>query len=478
MSIHADENRTAIVEDGAPVSYAELLREIDSRAAAAQQSGVGRGDLVGIAAPKSWQSIAAFFGIMQAGGCPCFVEPRLEAAALIQRMDAVGMDRLILAPDATLALADFRHVRAHPLEEFHSDVPPHPVDLAEHDRAMMLFTSGSTGNPKGVLLSHENLTVNAEGVVAMTGLTFRDRLLQVMPLHHTNAVNNQLIAPFIAGATVLIEPKFNAADTVQALRELQPTYLTGVPTMYSRMLDHVQPDEHFASLRFLRCGSAPISSSLHAQIEAAFGVPLVLSYGLSEATCTSTMNPPQQPRHGSVGKVLQDQQVKLFGPNSTRDVPEGGEGEICIGGPALMLGYIGTDAESPIQDGWLRTGDLGRFDQDGYLTITGRIKDVIIRGGENISPATIENVLCSHPDVEECCVVGEPNEDLGEVAVAFIRCASPDKTPSDEELNAHILQGLNRIYVPAKYVRIGSMPVNKVGKYDKKALKANLIPQP
>ena len=195
--------------------------------------------------------------------------------------------------------------------------------------------------------------------------------------------------------------------------------MTGVPTIYARMLPHLTPGERFPSLRFLRCGSAPITPTLHQQIEEAFGVPLVVSYGLSEATCTSTMNPPDGRRIGTIGTVLAGQDVRLFDPVTNTEVAQGGEGEIRIGGPALMAGYLGS-AEQPIVDGWLRTGDLGRFDEDGFLTITGRIKDVIIRGGENISPALIERHLATHPTVRDCCVVGAPDADLGEVPVAFV----------------------------------------------------------
>jgi acyl-CoA synthetase (AMP-forming)/AMP-acid ligase II len=218
-----------------------------------------------------------------------------------------------------------------------------------------------------------------------------------MPLHHTNGINNQLVAPFIAGASVVLAAKFRAEEIEAQIDEYGVTYMTGVPTMYSRIIPHLRDRARLNSLRMLRCGSAPITVALHEQIEAAFGVPLVVSYGLSEATCTSTMNPPGARRLGSVGTVLPGQQVRLFRPGTAQEAPAGSEGEIRISGPCLMAGYIGADVEQPIQDGWLGTGDLGRFDDDGYLAITGRIKDVIIRGGENLSPQLIEGVLVQHP---------------------------------------------------------------------------------
>jgi len=347
--------------------------------------------------------------------------------------------------------------------------------LGPADFAMMQFTSGSTGHPKGVLLTHGNLLCNARGVLAHTGITPADRLLHVMPLHHTNGINNQLVAPFIAGATVVLAAKFRAEEVRAQIHEHGITYMTGVPTMYSRILPHLGGRARLGSLRFLRCGSAPITVALHEQIEAAFGVPLVVSYGLSEATCTSTMNPPAARRVGSVGTVLEGQQVRLFSPGTAEEVPPGSEGEIRIAGPCLMARYIGADSEQPIRDGWLSTGDLGRFDADGYLWITGRIKDVIIRGGENLSPQLIESILVGHPAVRACCVVGGPHADLGEVPVAFVTLHH-GRQAADEELKALVEERLSRIYVPAEIRFVDALPENSVGKVDRKALRRVLAP--
>ena len=200
------------------------------------------------------------------------------------------------------------------------------------------------------------------------------------------------------------------------LARWRPTIMTGVPTMYARMLDLAFEPASLAGLRYARCGSAPITEALHRRIEAFLGCPLLVSYGLSEATCTSTMNPPGARRVGTVGTVLAGQRVVLRQPDGSA-APAGGEGEICIEGDSLMLGYLGAQGQIGVADGRLRTGDVGRFDADGYLTITGRIKDVIIRGGENISPALVEGVVAALPGVAACCVVGAPDADLGEVPV-------------------------------------------------------------
>lgn len=245
--------------------------------------------------------------------------------------------------------------------------------------------------------------------------------------------------------------------------------------MYARVLPHLRDRAKRRSLRFLRCGSAPIAVRLHEQIEAAFDVPLVVSYGLPEATCTSTMNPPDARRVGSVGTVLRGQQVRLFRPGTSEELPPGSEGEVCISGPCVMSGYLGSDSEQPVRHGWLRSGDLGRFDPDGYLSITGCIKDLIIRGGENLSPRLIEDAISHHPAVQSCCVIGGPHPDLGEVPVAFVLLRDGETPrPDDDALRALVAERLPRTHIPAEIRFIEAWPETSVGKIDRRALREAL----
>jgi acyl-CoA synthetase (AMP-forming)/AMP-acid ligase II len=470
---HAAAGRTALVGPRWSMSYATLGVDIDRWANALH--GIGRGEPVGVLGWRQADDITLFFGIMQAGGCPCFLEPHLGSEATLARMRATGMRRIFLHGDADSMADDLSHAgmqvssAGHPVAAEPERAANGIETLTAADGAMMQFTSGSSSQPKAVLLTHGNLLCNAEGIIARTDLTSADRLLHVMPLHHTNGVNNQLIAPFIAGATVVFIETFEAAAIESQLREYDVTYMTGVPTMYSRVLSHLSAPATLPSLRFLRCGSAPITVGLHQQIEDAFGVPLIVSYGLSEATCTSTMNPPAARRIGTIGTVLRGQRVRLFAPGTIEEVAVDAEGEICISGDSLMKGYLGHGSERPILDGCLRTGDLGRFDDAGYLTITGRLKDVIIRGGENLSPHAIETVLGQHPAVAACCVVGGPHPDLGEVPVAFVQ-RRQGMTAEAEELKAFVMQGLSRQYAPTSIHFVDALPETSVGKVDRKAL--------
>ena len=451
---------------------------------------VARGELVGVPASRSAESVARFFGVMQAGACPAFLEPGLGAEALTLRAQTAGLRRIVLEEASAGLARDLEHagLRVHSAGELQrrsrrsaASAAASNSTLGGADLAMMQFTSGSTtGRPRGALLSHGSLLRHARGIIERTGLTAVDRLLHVMPLHHTNGVNNQLIAPFLAGATVILADRFRPEDLEDQIAFHRVTYATGVPTMYARVLPHLRGGAALRSLRFLRCGSAPITARLHEEVEAAFGVPLIVSYGLSEATCTSAMNPIGARRIGTVGTALRGQRVGIFVPGTGQRAPTGAEGEIGIAGPCLMQGYAGRpagtgaangEAEPPIRDGWLRTGDLGRFDDDGYLAVTGRLKEVILRGGETVSPRSIEDVLAAHPAVAACCVVGRPDADLGEAAVAFV--VRRDGAAVDAAtLSALVDRQLSKSHVPAAVRFIEALPVNAVGKVDRRALRA------
>lgn len=463
--------RPALVTAEETVTYADLRRRVGQAAGGLRAAGVAPGDYVGVAMERSLAQVLAILGVMAAGACPCPLEPRLSVEETARRVAAVGLTWM-LADDDNAATARgcglpaARVLDAAKIAQGGQDWSG--ADVAPEAPGLLLFTSGSTGNPKGVLLSHRGIVNNARGVLAHTGLTPGDRLLHVMPLHHTNALNNQIFTPLLAGASVALAGRFRAQDMPGLLAAFRPTIITGVPTMYARMLELTFDPDSLAGLRFARCGSAPITEALHRRIEAFLGCPLVVSYGLSEATCTSTMNPPAARRVGSVGTVLEGQDVSLRLPDGSL-APAGAEGEICIAGDSLMLGYLGVDSADAGAPRLLRTGDLGRFDAQGYLMITGRIKDVIIRGGENISPALIEGVVAGMPGVAACCVVGAPDDDLGETPVIFVQ-GNGDCPPDAAAIQAEVLARLGRIYVPRDLIWVDRLPENAVGKVDRKAL--------
>ena len=461
----------ALVTQDGTWTYPQLDSAVRALAGGLRRAGVQPGDYVALAIERGPRQVLALLATLAAGACPCPLEPRLAEDETRRRVQAVGL-RWLVHDAANQALGDTCGLPASQRLAYATLEGAEPYwapDPAPDSPALLLFTSGSTGKPKGVLQSHRGVWLNCRGVVAHTGLGPHDRLLHIMPLHHTNAINNQVFAPFACGATVALAGRFRSEEMPALMARFAPTLLTGVPTMYARMLQQEFPPAALAGLRMARCGSAPITPALHREVEAFLGCRLVVSYGLSEATCTSTMNPPDARRIGTVGTVLEGQRVALLDAEGS-PVAAGAEGEICIGGDALMLGYLGHDGDDPVRDGWLRTGDLGRFDAEGYLSITGRIKEVIIRGGENLSPKLIEDVLCQEPGVAACCVVGQPDADLGEVPVAVVVSRQAGQAPDAEALRDAVRQRLGRIYVPHAVYLSPGLPENAVGKVDRKAV--------
>ena len=473
--------RTALCDESRSYTYGQLHQAVGSCAGWLRAGGVREGDRVALAMGRPAQGAIVTLGPMAAGACPCPLEPMLGADEARRRTAVAALGWIVL-DEAHREAGEHHGLQADRCLLHAEAVQEHPgawqVDIDPQSAGFLLFTSGSSGAPKGVLQNHRGMLSNARGVARRTGLDARDRLLHIMPLHHTNGVNNQLLAPLLAGSCVVLASRFRAENMPELFERHRPTIVTGVPTMYSRMLPLAFSPNALEKLRMLRCGSAPITEALHRSIEAKFGLPLVVSYGLSEATCTSTMNPPQARRTGSVGTPLEGQSVFLRGARGEALRQRGAEGEICIAGPNLMTGYLldgGGGVPEPVGE-VLRTGDLGRFDEDGYLYITGRLKDVIIRGGENLSPNLIEEAIARVPGVAACCVVGKAHADLGEVPVAFVvrRKDAPEQGAAElphaiaHAVNVH----LSRIHRPSEIFFVDALPENGTGKVDRKKLRA------
>lgn len=464
--------RPALWADGHSMDYATLADAVMRVSGMLLDRGLGRGERVALFAGRTTDAMAGFLGILAAGGVACVTDPRLSPGEIGERLRGADIHwQLADAGHAGIAAAAAPAVLAH-LEDARDAVPRTVTDLTPDDDAVLISTTGSTGTSKAVLLTHGNLLSNARGVAERTGVTPEDRLLHVMPMHHTNGVNNLLIVPLACGASVVMLERFHAETFFNEIAVHRPTYITGVATHYSRLLAHTPPRGTLASLRFARSGSAPLTAQLHREVERHLRIPLVHSYGLSEATCTVAMNPPAARRIGTVGTALAGQRVAVFTPGSETPVPTGTQGEICIAGPSLMKGYVPSAApgDGPsIRNGWLRTGDLGALDDEGYLTVSGRLKEIIIRGGENLSPGRIEEAILRDPAVRSCCVVGAPHADLGEVPVAFV-VARDGASVRENAIQERVRAELTRACVPARVIVLEALPEIGVGKIDRGAL--------
>lgn len=346
------------------------------------------------------------------------------------------------------------------------------------DGSVFLSTSGSTGEPKGMILSATQITTTAENIGIVHRLSENDRGLTPLPFHHVNAPVVSLATSIITGSSLIIAPKFSKSNFWKWIEKFDPTWVSIVPTIVAILLQTERPDFlDNSSLRFMRTASAPLPAVNLKKFEEKFDIPLIETYGISEAASTIAANPvpPNIHKAGSVGLPLGvTMRICHFDEKTGKlqEVTNSKIGEICIKGPNVISHYEKGAGQKSFVDDWFRTGDLGYFDQDGYLTITGRMKEIIIRGGENISPREIEEVLLEFPSVEETAVVGQPDEIYGEQVVAFV--VMQQKTTSKslvEEIEKFARQKLSSIKVPSKIYILDALPRGKTGKIDKPSLR-------
>jgi acyl-CoA synthetase (AMP-forming)/AMP-acid ligase II len=454
------------------LTYAEVAQRVDAVAGQFAAAGVGRGDVVAVMLPNQVELLLGLMGAWRLGAAATPVNPVFTAnEAGYQIADSGAKLLLASGPGAKYGVPV---LTAGELSTRPSGPLPAP-DTRPDDLALLIYTSGSTGRPKGVMLDHANLAAMAASISAATKLGPDDNCLLVLPLFHVNAILVSCLAPIMAGGQVTILPRFAPNPFLAALRRYEATYFSAVPAIYARLAE--LPQEQLgdtSSVRFAICGAAPVSAELLRRSESRFGFPVIEGYGLTEGTCASAINPLDGIRKpGTVGLALPGQQVATM--RSDGSFAAAGEpGEVVIKGPNVMRGYLGRPAATAaaIVDGWLHTGDVGVLDADGYLTIVDRIKDMIIRGGENIYPKEIESVLSRHEAVLQAAVIGVPHEIYGEVPTAYV-ATYPDASVTADELLELCRANLTKIKIPTAIHIVPELPKNAVGKIDKPALRAS-----
>jgi len=469
-------DRPCLRDESGALTYADVARRVDAVAEQFAARGIGRGDVVAVMLPNRIELLLALMGAWRLGAAATPINPVFtpnEAGYQIADSRAA----LLVTTDGTDA--DVPVLRADDLATTPSGTLPAPT-VRPDDLALLIYTSGSTGRPKGVMLDHANLEAMASSIGTSMRITAADHCLLVLPLFHVNAICVSCLAPIQAGGQVTVLARFSPTGFLDAIATHRPTYFSAVPTIYARLAE--QPAETLpdvSSVRFAVCGAAPVSKELLHRTESMFGFPIIEGYGLTEGTCASTVNPVDGVRKpGTVGPALPGQQVATMAADGSFTAT-GEAGEIVIQGPNVMRGYLNrpeATAESLV-GGWLHTGDVGVLDEDGYLTIVDRIKDMIIRGGENVYPKEIESVLGRHPAVVEAAVVGAAHEVYGEVPVAYV-VAYPDLSVTADELMQLCRTNLTKIKLPVALHIVPELPKNAVGKIDKPALRAALTATP
>src|SRR2546423_5262761 len=332
------------------------------------------------------------------------------------------------------------------------------------------MTSGTTGDPKGVILDASQIAWTADHVRTSHRLSPTDRGLTVLPFFHVNGPVVGLCASIMAGSTIVIARKFSRSHFWSWMEEYQVTWASIVPSMVTILLLTDKPAFLPGALRFMRTGAAALPAADLRAFEAKFGIPLIETYGLSEAASEVTANPVPPGRHkpGSaglpVGVSLRLCRPRIDGDEDVHDVPRGETGEICISGPSVISAYYGNADKEAFQGGWFRTGDIGYQDEEGYLYITGRLRDVIIRGGENIAPREVEEVLETYPAVREAAAIGRPDPAYGEEVVAYLVVNGPMTPELAHTLHEYAARRLSAHKVPVDFIVVDELPKNALGK--------------
>ena len=473
----------AIIFEGNEWTYRNLYHNAKKIAGYLQSRGYQKGDIIAQFMLNSDVFMAVYYGVQLAG---CTVMP-VNTKLASPEVDYIFMHseaKALFYDDAvagTLEATNTRFEEELNLQDIRAILEDDSysgddfVSLEADDTAVVMYTSGTTGKPKGVMLSHRNIYETAEIWSESMNMTREDRMYICTPLFHCAGSHVFAVPTMYRGGTVVIAESFSPDHTLAHLVETSATIFFGVPAMYAILLNKPELETYdFEHLRLLCYGAAPMPYELVKKLKEAFPKVAVQNlYGQTENSpaATSLLDDAALRKIGSVGKPLSRTEVKLVDAEG-EEVPVGEVGEICVRGPQVMKGYLRNPEETllAVRDGWLYSGDLGRFDEEGYLYIVDRKKDMIIRGGENIYPIEIEEVLYRMPEVLEAAVVGIPHEVYGEVAKAFI-ALKEGQSISEEAVLQYASTQLAKYKVPAEVEFVGSLPRNASGKVLKHTLR-------
>ncbi|WP_372646506.1 long-chain fatty acid--CoA ligase [Hyphomicrobium sp.] len=509
---------------GRITAYADLAAEVDRVAAGLQRIGVKRGTKVGLFLPNTPTFIVYYFGILKAGGTvvnfnPLYTVEELtfqandseteimvthDLAMLFTKIEALlqadVITRAVVVPFSSVLSPlksvlfrifkrkDIANVAASSvatrildgLDIAATATPPAPVEIdPDNDIAVLQYTGGTTGTPKGAMLTHANIVANTKQVVAW-GVGFKhgeEIMLGALPLFHVFAMTVVMTVGVEFAAKIVLMPRFQLAEAVKLIHREKPTMMPVVPTILTAMLNY--PDIHsfdFSSLRFCLSGGAPLPMETKLKFEAlARQTKVVEGYGLSETSPVLTANPIEgEPVSGSIGLPLPGTIISLRDLNDpTREVPQGERGELCAKGPQVMKGYWNRPEETEKQfvGDFLRTGDVAIMDARGYFAIVDRIKDLIICSGFNVYPRRVEEAIYAHPAVEEVTVIGIPDAYRGEAPKAFIKLKS-GMSATAPEIMEFLKPKISKIEMPAAVEFRDTLPKTMIGKLSKKELAA------
>ena len=466
----------AVADDTTDLDNAQFLAAVRRAAAALRGHEVSAGDVIAIMLPNTATFVVSLFAAWRLGAAVTPINPSLRPAEVTYQVADAGAKVLIVEK----ALEFDAGAPVVETDRLANGEPVLGVDAPHDDDdalALLIYTSGTTGRPKGVMLDHANLDAMCNGVIDAFKLTGADHSLLILPLFHVNGIVVGTLSPLLAGGRATVAGRFRPESFFDRIEKSRPTYFSAVPTIYTMLCGlpaDVKPDT--SSVRFVICGAAPASVELLEAFESRYGIPIIEGYGLSEGSCASTVNPLNGNRKpGTVGLPVPGQTIRIV-DTAGREVSDGQAGEVVIKGPNVMRGYLNRPEETAktVVDGWLHTGDVGRFDEDGYLVLVDRAKDMIIRGGENIYPREIEAVVHGLPQIAEAAVVGRAHPVYGEEPVLFVSL-HPQQMLDADAIRAHLRESLSKYKLPVEITILDDLPKNAVGKIAKPELRKRLV---
>ena len=477
-------DRVAIHLGDQTTSYRELDDQSARVAGLLAARGIAPGTPIGIMLPNVPEFASVYYGILRTGAVVVPMNPLLKAREIAYYLGDSGAPVIfawhVTAPEVEIgakeAGAEAILVDPATFPDILATASPAPqvVDRAAYDTAVVLYTSGTTGHPKGAELTHANLINNVEVSAAdLFQLGPDDLIFGGLPLFHAFGQTCTLNAAIMTGASLTVLPRFDAAKALGILADERVTIFAGVPTMFSALL-HVpdRSDYDVSALRLCISGGAAMPVEVLRQFEDQFDCIVLEGYGLSETSPVASFNHPDRERKpGSIGTPIRGVEMRVVDAAGA-EVPQGEVGEIAIRGHNIMKGYLNkpdATAEAVSADGWFRTGDIGRVDADGYYYIVDRKKDLIIRGGYNIYPREIEEVLYEHPEVAEAAVVGLPHPELGEEVGAAV-ALKPGATVTPDELRSYVKSQVAAYKYPRRVWIVDALPKGPTGKILKKEI--------
>jgi long-chain acyl-CoA synthetase len=459
-------------------TYGRLQERIAEFAGALREAGVGPDHRVILIAPTVPEFAVAYFGILAAGATAVGMNPMATPFEIDYVLEDAEVSLLVAwheCADAGASAAASRGIPCWEIEpgaERKATAPlEEPVERGGEETAVILYTSGTTGSPKGAELTHANLAASSGMFGEAFELTADDVFGTALPLFHVFGGSVILGTALLHGASVDLLPRFKADDALRLITSGRLTIFQGVPTMYNAMLQEPFENADFSSLRFCSTGGAALPTQVLSAFEERFGVVILEGYGLTETTAAGTFTGLHRPRKpGYSGIAAPGMEVRIVDPAGA-ELPRGGIGEVIVRGPQIMKGYYGrpeATAEA-IRDGWFHSGDLGTMDADGDVRIVDRVKDLVIRGGYNVYPQEVEQVLYVHPDVVEAAVLGVEDEHFGEeiVAVLALREGAAEDPGAFYEWAK---QRLSAYKVPRRFQFVESLPKGTTGKILKRKI--------